>query len=1019
MIAHVTLLLIATAFFLGARLQALEVNLSVDTATRSARVAIPEGAKWIRIEHLNSRKQWVRYDQPGQASWTFKVPGPLAKSRWRAVIGEATPGTASVARKYPASFYRGLRSFAPATSAEYDEGMDSGPQLSSGDFLMSGSVVQSAVSAVADSSSARSVGTMNVQEADIWKTEGHLVFFFNQLRGLQVIDVSNPAEPALVASLRMAHVGQDLYVLPSEGHGHDVVLLTRDNSDWTKTVVHLVKVADQKASIVASTSLPGFLSDSRLAGNRLFVATQSWENRWSLYETCFLREVVIDTAAGTLSQGTVEQITGSWPVISSGPGWMAVAASDWALGPASKLHLFGVGENGLERLNETPIDVEGRIYDKFKLQIANGFVSVISQAVQVTGGDAPWSWWGPPVTVLENFSFDGNRLARLEIIKNENLHATRFAGDKAYAVTFFQTDPLWVIDLSDPAAPAITGHAEIPGWSTYLEPIGDLLFSIGWDEGRIAAWLFDVSDPAAPTMTSRVFLTEQWSGSSESVWNEKALKVLPEERVALVPLKTFEGASQVRMLEIDLDTKVLHPRGTIAHSFEPRRSAMVDGHLVSISQKELVTADISDLDQPVILADLLLAWPADRVLGSGTHVLQLADGNDWSGESAAIRVSTAADTDGILEEVFLEGGGAIRDATIQDGKLHVLRAPGTTSSLWWRSSAATNGAPQLVWDVFDLSNLPSLSLLKSSTVSLDASYANHDTSKLVFPTASTACVLTRPRLSWWDDRWRPVPMPIVLDETPAVSALSRVAIPPPWSPKTPSKLPATAWIFSLSSPAVSLALSANHTACLESVSAADGIVVYGCGLRKSPKVSAHYLGLLNVSDASKPRALAPIDLPGRLRQVSDLSRTGFLAWTETLSRDVPALQVSACDLIDAYQIATFKAPELTSTAARGMSLYASLGRRLTRFTVAPNATPSISTVALNLDWTPYALGVSGSDLLAGSYQRILRVPLASFPAGGTEWDVQGINANIHRFFPVSNGGLLYAGGESGVERFDP
>ena len=36
------------------------------------------------------------------------------------------------------------------------------------------------------------------------------------------------------------------------------------------------------------------------------------------------------------------------------------------------------------------------------------------------------------------------------LAQNENLHSVRFMGDKCYLVTFMKTDPLFVIDLSQP-----------------------------------------------------------------------------------------------------------------------------------------------------------------------------------------------------------------------------------------------------------------------------------------------------------------------------------------------------------------------------------------------------------------------------------------------------------------------------------------------------------------------------------------------------------------------------------------
>ena len=46
-------------------------------------------------------------------------------------------------------------------------------------------------------------------------------------------------------------------------------------------------------------------------------------------------------------------------------------------------------------------------------------------------------------------------------------------GDRAYVVTFRQTDPLFVVDMADPANPHVVGELHIPGFSNYMFPLGD------------------------------------------------------------------------------------------------------------------------------------------------------------------------------------------------------------------------------------------------------------------------------------------------------------------------------------------------------------------------------------------------------------------------------------------------------------------------------------------------------------------------------------------------------------------
>ena len=65
-------------------------------------------------------------------------------------------------------------------------------------------------------------------------------------------------------------------------------------------------------------------------------------------------------------------------------------------------------------------------------------------------------------------------------IVQEDIKAVRFFEDKAFIVTFLNTDPLYVIDLEDNEQLKITGALEIPGYSSYLHPISDsLLVGIG------------------------------------------------------------------------------------------------------------------------------------------------------------------------------------------------------------------------------------------------------------------------------------------------------------------------------------------------------------------------------------------------------------------------------------------------------------------------------------------------------------------------------------------------------------
>lgn len=94
---------------------------------------------------------------------------------------------------------------------------------------------------------------------------------------------------------------------------------------------------------------------------------------------------------------------------------------------------------------------------------------------------------------------------------DERIYAVRFVGDKGYIVTFRQTDPFFVLDLSDPQNPGIAGELKIPGFSSYLHPISeDLILGIGKEDRYVKISLFDVSSQK-PVEIDRYTLKEYWS----------------------------------------------------------------------------------------------------------------------------------------------------------------------------------------------------------------------------------------------------------------------------------------------------------------------------------------------------------------------------------------------------------------------------------------------------------------------------------------------------------------------------
>jgi len=94
----------------------------------------------------------------------------------------------------------------------------------------------------------------------------------------------------------------------------------------------------------------------------------------------------------------------------------------------------------------------------------------------------------------------------------ERIYSARFIADRGYIVTFRQTDPFYVIDLSDPAKPELKGELKIPGYSGYLHPISEhKILGIGKEGNNIKISLFDVTSAANPKEAAKYTLNEYYS----------------------------------------------------------------------------------------------------------------------------------------------------------------------------------------------------------------------------------------------------------------------------------------------------------------------------------------------------------------------------------------------------------------------------------------------------------------------------------------------------------------------------
>lgn len=190
----------------------------------------------------------------------------------------------------------------------------------------------------------------------------------------------------------------------------------------------------------------------------------------------------------------------------------------------TRLFAFSL-ESGVRYQGSTKID--GTLLNQFSMDAYNGYYRIATTAED-----------GSCLTVLNESLETVGELRG--IAPGEDIYAARFMGDTAYLVTFYQTDPLFVLDLSDPASPRVTGELKIPGFSNYLHPYAEnLLIGIGTagDEngatGQLKISLFDVGNMQEPKEISAVVFDDRAFSDSAAQYNHHAYLSLSDGTFAI------------------------------------------------------------------------------------------------------------------------------------------------------------------------------------------------------------------------------------------------------------------------------------------------------------------------------------------------------------------------------------------------------------------------------------------------------------------------------------------------------
>lgn len=229
------------------------------------------------------------------------------------------------------------------------------------------------------------------------------------------------------------------------------------------------------------------------------------------------------------------------------------------------IHKFAFAENGAATYEATG-SVAGRLLNQFSLGEFEGVLRVATHiqpsfffgddVVFNGGGDVAVDVAEPPVAIraqeissteptnaIFTLGVEGDELKTLgsimDIAPGERIYSARFLGNRGFLVTFEQIDPLFTIDLADPANPKLAGELKVPGFSEYLHPLGENhLIGVG-QATEVAPWggiitsgiqlsLFDISDFENPKALDQIVIGGRGSYTDVSQ-THKAFTLLQRE----------------------------------------------------------------------------------------------------------------------------------------------------------------------------------------------------------------------------------------------------------------------------------------------------------------------------------------------------------------------------------------------------------------------------------------------------------------------------------------------------------
>jgi len=563
-----------------------------------------------------------------------------------------------------------------------------------------------------------------IEEGDIAKVSGTTVFILNQYRGLQIIDVSDTNNPSLLSTLPICGSpvelyvrGDTVYVIVSNYSTYYYSPLVASGESVQGSRITVIDVSDKRSpQVLAAIELEGTITDTRIVGDILYVVANHYgyyygygplesgnrttaasapvesENRTTVSSVAIAdpsQAAVVDEMSFETASSVYENnmhVTENEVFLAQYRSGYTDNNGNWVARSATDVTYVDISDEQGTITKGTTFTVPGVVSNRWQMDFYNGYFRAIT----------PEQTWGNGFPSLYMYRVDDpdtvERVSQLTLVidRPEALMSVRFDGDTAYAVTYERIDPLFTLDLSDPAQPRQLGEIEMTGWIDYIEPRTDHLVTLGHDDAgetlSLAVSLFDVINIDDPILVERVSVGEEYGWLPTDINDmHKAFKVLDESNLILVPFSSWSSVdarqiSGVQLIDyfFDAQQQGLEKRGLIEHPGWVERALPFDPTTVlTLSNETLQSVDISDRDNPLINKALELARNALDItqLSPDTGIELSTRSQSYSYDQGAVTLSvvplndpnTPEPTDTVRLEGFFDKLFSMRDSTLLAG----------------------------------------------------------------------------------------------------------------------------------------------------------------------------------------------------------------------------------------------------------------------------------------------------------------------------------------------------------------